>query len=86
MEAEIVKRVNEIVEKRWSEEFEKRKFEIEAEVSKRVEIIKCSLEKQAKEEIEKRILEEIKRMKDREVRLNRSINAYIGEFFFYFYN
>jgi hypothetical protein len=72
METEVTRRVNEYIENSFNEELERRKFEIEAEVQKRVDFIKNIIEKQMKEDFEKRIQEEVKRLKDKEVCLRHT--------------
>ncbi len=67
IEAEVAKRVSELVEKRVAEELEKRKDEIEIEVKRRVEEAKVQMELKLIEDFERKRLDELKRQKDKEV-------------------
>ena len=69
IEEEANKRIEELVAKRVAEELERRKEEIEAEVTKRVEIAKKAMEAQMLEDIEKRKQEQIEEAQRREVSL-----------------
>jgi hypothetical protein len=69
IETEVAKRVAEQVEKRVADELEKRKDEIEIEVKRRVEEAKVQMELKLIEEFERKKQDELKRQKDKEVRL-----------------
>lgn len=67
VEEETVKRIEEMVAQRVSEELEKRKDEIEAEVLRRVEEAKQIMERQMLEELERRRKERLEEENRREV-------------------
>ena len=67
IQAEVDRRVKEIVETRVREELERRKDEIENEVKRRVDVLKRTMEKQMMLEVEKRNTEEMRRLIVKEV-------------------
>ncbi|CAF0876434.1 unnamed protein product [Rotaria sordida] len=73
IQAEVDRRVKDIVEIRVREELERRKDEIENEVKRRVDVLKRTMEKQMLIEIEKRNHEEIRKLiiKEEEERKKR---------------
>jgi hypothetical protein len=67
IQAEVDRRVKDIVEKRVREELECRKDEIENEVKRRVDVLKRTIEKQMLIELEKRNNDEMRRLIAKEV-------------------
>ncbi len=67
IQAEVDRRVKDIVETRVREELERRKDEIENEVKRRVDVLKRTMEKQMLIEIEKRNTDEIRKLIAKEV-------------------
>ena len=81
MEAEIEKRVQEILDKQMLTEMERQKDKIEAEIQRRVAEARLQLQKEMADELEKQKQVEFKRQLEKEV---CSFKVNLSIFFFQF--